>query len=74
MIDLAVRLLLFFFFSTWVFRRTVRLNFPRFHLVVMRGSSGERTRAMKYGESLSVAWLLNWRATAEGLRQFFSGS
>jgi hypothetical protein len=63
-IDLVVRLLLFFFFSTWVVRRTVRLSFPRFHLVVVRGNSGERTRAMKYRESLSVAWLLNWRATA----------
>ena len=53
-------LLFTFLILPWVVRRTVRLSFPRFHLVVRR-KSGEETRAMTYRESLSVAWLLNWR-------------
>jgi hypothetical protein len=46
------------FFVPLVVRRTVRLEFPRLHLVVVRGWSGERTRTMTYRESLSVTWSL----------------
>ena len=48
-------------FSPWIVRRTVHFDFPRFHLVVIRGQNGGTTRAINYGESLSVAWLLIWR-------------
>lgn len=60
-LDLGVGLFQLFFFSTWVVRRTVQLDFPGFHLVVIRHQSGETTRAIDYRESLSVAWLLIWR-------------
>jgi hypothetical protein len=39
----------------------VQLDFPEFHLLVIRRQSGETTRAIDYRESLSVAWLLEWR-------------
>src|SRR5258705_5188880 len=51
----------FFSFTTWVVRRTVRLDFPGFHLVVIRSDAPDGTRMMRYGESLSVAWLISWR-------------
>jgi hypothetical protein len=51
-----------FFLGTWVVRRTVRLDFPAFHLVVVRGDAPERIRSMNYRESLSVNWLLCWRS------------
>ena len=59
--DLSVGLVQLFSFSPWVVRRTVRFDFPRFHLVVVRRENGETTRAIGYSESLSVAWLLIWR-------------
>jgi hypothetical protein len=59
--DLSVGLVQLFFFSPWIVRGTVRFDFPRFHLVVVRGPNGEATSAIGYSESLSVAWLLNWR-------------
>lgn len=59
--DLSVGLVHVFFFSPWIVRRTVHFDFPRFHLVVIRGQNGGTTRAINYGESLSVAWLLIWR-------------
>jgi hypothetical protein len=60
-VDLSVGLVQLLFFSPWVVRRTVRFDFPRFHLVVVRSQNGETTRAIGYSESLSVAWLLIWR-------------
>jgi hypothetical protein len=60
-LDLGVGPFQLFFFSPWVVRRTVQLDFPGFHLVVTRRQSGETTRAINYRGSLSVAWLLMWR-------------
>src|SRR5260370_37296568 len=60
-IDSILGILQFFFFTTWVVRRTVRLEFPGFHLAVLRGDAPDGTRKMSYGESLSVAWLICWR-------------
>jgi hypothetical protein len=50
----------------------VGLDFPRFHLVVISNQSGQTTRAIRYRDSLSVAWLLIWRtaviaASVQGL-------
>ena len=58
-------ILLFFF--TWAIRRAVRLEYPRFHMVVIHGRERVKTRLMSYREGLSVAWLLNWRAGALSL-------
>ena len=60
-IDFAAGVLQFFLFSTWVVRRAMRLDYSTFRVVVIRGSAGERARAMNYPESLSVTWLLIWR-------------
>ncbi len=54
----------FFLIAPWIVRRTVRLNFPDFHLVAVRRPGGGETRAISYRESLSVAWLLTWRSGA----------
>jgi len=62
-IDQVVGILQFFLFTTWVVRRTVRLDFPRFHLLVIRAGAGEGTRTMSYRESLSVGWLICWRTS-----------
>jgi hypothetical protein len=62
-IDQVFGILQFFLFTTWVVRRTVRLDFPGFHLLVVRGDAGEGTRTMSYCESLSVAWLISWRSS-----------
>jgi hypothetical protein len=62
-IDPVYGILQFFLFATWVVRRTVRLDFPGFHLLVIRRDAGEGTRAMTYRESLSVAWLISWRSS-----------
>jgi hypothetical protein len=51
-----------FLIGPWIIRRTVRLNFPDFHLVAIRQPGGEETRAISYRESLNVAWLLAWRS------------
>ena len=48
----------FFLIAPRIVRRTVRLNFPDFHLVAVRRSGGGETRAISYRESLSVAWLV----------------
>ena len=37
------------------------MEFPSFHLQVIRDNRGQATRTMSYGESLSVAWLISWR-------------
>jgi hypothetical protein len=63
-IDQVVGLLVFFLFSTWVVRRTVRMNFPGFRLLVVRRDAAEGARRMSYRESLSVAWLIGWRLAA----------
>src|SRR5260370_18189739 len=47
-IDLVLGILAFFLFTTWVVRRTVRLDFPGFRLLVIRGGAGEGARAMTY--------------------------
>ncbi len=60
-LDQVFGILGFFLFTTWVVRRTVRLDFPGFHLVVIRGDAPDGTRMMRYSESLSVAWLITWR-------------
>jgi hypothetical protein len=60
-IDQVFGILFFFLFTTWVVRRTVRLNFPWFHLEVIRGDAPDGTRMMRYSESLSVGWLITWR-------------
>ena len=54
-------ILSFLLFSTWVVRRTVRLDFSGFHLFVIRDDTADGTRNLTYGESLSVAWLISWR-------------
>ena len=64
--DDVLDILALFLFHTWVIRRTVRLNFPGFHLLVIRASAPEGTRAMTYRESLSVVWLITWRLAAIG--------
>lgn len=61
-IDQVFGVLEFFLFATWVVRRTVRLDFPGFHLLVIRGDARGWARTMSYRESLSVAWLLSWRS------------
>jgi hypothetical protein len=61
-IDAIVALLFFFFFSTWVVRRTVRLDFPEFHVAVIHHHGGPETSTMTYRESVSVAWLICWRS------------
>ena len=58
----VVSILSFLLFSTWVVRRTVRLDFSGFHLLVIRDDAADGTRKMTYGESLSVAWLIGWRS------------
>jgi hypothetical protein len=63
-IDQVLSTLVFFLFSTWVVRRTVRMNFPGFRLLVVRKDAPEGTRQMSYRESLSVAWLIGWRLAA----------
>lgn len=65
-VSFAFLLLQLLLFSPWVIRRTVRLHFPGFQLLVVRRGSGEETRDMNYLESLSVAWLIIWRAAAIG--------
>ena len=60
-IDQVFGILEFFLFTTWVVRRTVRLDYPGFHLLVIRGNAGDATRTMSYRESLGVAWLISWR-------------
>jgi hypothetical protein len=62
-VDQVVGLLEFFLFTTWVVRRTVRLDFPGFHLRVIRRDAAAATRGMTYRESLSVAWLISWRTS-----------
>jgi hypothetical protein len=59
--DQVFGILVFFLFTTWVVRRTVRLNFPWFYLEVIRSDAPHGTRMMRYSESLSVAWLITWR-------------
>jgi signal peptidase I len=61
--DLAVVFLLFLV-GPWTVRRVVRLDFRRFHLVVIRSGSVEGTRAINYHESLRVYWLVIWRWAA----------
>lgn len=56
--------LFLFLIAPWIIRRTVRLNFPDFHLVAIHRPGGGETRAISYRESLSIAWLLNWRCSA----------
>ncbi len=63
-IDQVLGILVFFLFSTWVVRRTVRMNFPGFRLLVVRRDAPDGTGAMSYRESLSVAWLISWRVAA----------
>lgn len=58
----AIGIVWFFLFSTWVVRRTVRLEFTGFHLEVFRDDAMQGTRTMSYRESLSVAWLICWRS------------
>ena len=65
-VDGVSNVLTFFFFCTWIVRRTVRLDFPGFHLLVVRGDAREGTRIMSYRESLSVTWLISWRLAAIG--------
>ncbi len=62
-IDQVFGILQFFLFTTWVVRRTVRLDFPGFHLLVIRAGAGEETQTMSYRESLSVGWLICWRTS-----------
>ena len=57
-----VGILSFLLFSTWVVRRTVRLDFFGFHLLLIRADAADGTRNMTYSESLSVAWLIGWRS------------
>jgi hypothetical protein len=66
-IDGTVGALGFFLFSTWVVRRTVRLDFPEFHLLAIRAGAEGGNRTMMYRESLSVAWLLKWRTVMYSL-------
>jgi hypothetical protein len=59
--------LFFFLIPPWVIRRTMRLNFPDFHLVAIRRPGSGETRAISYRESLCVAWLFSWRTAAAKL-------
>ena len=61
-IEQVAGLLAFLLISTWVVRRTVRLDFSGFHLLVIRADAQDGTRTMTYRESLSVAWLISWRS------------
>jgi hypothetical protein len=61
-IDWVFCLIQLFVVTPWVVCRIVRLNFPGFHLLVVRGDAGEGTRTMSYRESLSVSWLMTWRS------------
>jgi hypothetical protein len=62
-VDLVSAVLFTFLVLPWSVRRALRIDFPRFHLLLCR-ESGEQIRAIRYRESLSVAWLLNWRTRA----------
>lgn len=55
-------ILTFFFFSTWVVRRAVQLDYQGFHLVVLRAGGAEIGRTLDYRESLAVSWLIGWRS------------
>lgn len=66
-IDVPAALLQLFLIAPWVVRRTVRLEFPRVQLTVIRRETGERTRAMRYRESLKVAWALINRSVGLGM-------
>jgi hypothetical protein len=61
-IDWVFCLIQLFLLTPWVVRRIVRLDFPGFHLQVIRGDAGEGTRTMSYRESFSVTWLMTWRS------------
>ena len=63
-INFICTVLFLFLIAPWIIRRTVRLNFADFHLVAIRRPGGGETRAISYRESLSIAWLLNWRGSA----------
>lgn len=62
--DFVFAALSFFLFSTWIVWRAVRIDFPGFHLVVVRSGEPEPTRTMSYHEALSVTWLICWRTAA----------
>jgi len=62
-VALVLGILLFFLFATWVVRLAVRMDFTGFRLLVIRGDGRDVTRTMSYRESLSVAWLMCWRAS-----------
>ncbi len=62
--ELKVGICLAVFITPWVVRRTVRADFPGFRLTVVRPGLTGNARDMTYLESLSVAWLLTWRALA----------
>lgn len=59
----VLSLLVMFVLGPWVVRQAVRMNFPSFHLAVIRHGSLDYTRAMTYKESLPVLWLMIWRAS-----------
>ena len=63
----------YFYLTAWAVRRTVRMDFPGFRLMVMRGYTGEGSRKMTLGESLSVAWLITWRSTLIFCLFYFPG-
>jgi len=61
--DWAVAPLDLFVIQPWIVRRAFGLRYSGFQLGIVRrtGEAGDR---MNYGASLSVAWLLLWRAAA----------
>lgn len=63
-LDFVCAALSFFLVSTLVVWRTVRMDFPCFHLVVVRCGTPEVARTMRYRETLSVTWLIGRRSAA----------
>ena len=61
-VGLIFGLLAFFFFSTWVVRRAIQLDYKGFQVVVARAGGDGSSHTLTYRESLAVTWLICWRS------------